>query len=161
MSVLLGNDWHERSAQGIYDRYRYRDRHPVSVWAHPAAQGHVTCVITDTVAEGAVLPGAVRAYELGVPYPSEVAYYLPPHRALTFGDSIIGAGDGRLRVAPAWWAAKDPTVQTRYRTAFRHSRRRLLDLPLDLVLPAHGPSVLADAHAALAAGLDAPAWGED
>jgi hypothetical protein len=33
----------------VYDRYR--DRLPVAIWAHPAARGHVGCVLTDAVAE--------------------------------------------------------------------------------------------------------------
>ena len=158
VAVLLSSDWHERSAQAVYDRYRARVA--VTVWAHEAAWSRAGCRLTDTVREGEPLPGGVQPHAIGIPYPSEVAYYLPTHRALVCGDCLIGAGGGRAQVAPAWWVAKQPEAQARYRTDFRPSLRRLLDLPIDALLTSHGPPVLQDGHRALAAALDAPAWGE-
>lgn len=157
--VLLSNDWHERSAQAVYDRYR--ERTAVSVWAHEEARGRVACAITDVARDGDVLPGGVQAHEIGAPYPSEIAFYLPPYNALVCADSVIGAGEGRVRIAPPWWAGKRPDAQERYRTRLRPALRRLLDLPLELLLTSHGPPVLQGGHAALAESLDAPAWGED
>ncbi|HEX2037524.1 MAG TPA: hypothetical protein VHS99_25390 [Chloroflexota bacterium] len=159
LAILLGDEWHDRSARAMYDRYR--ERTAVTVWAHEAARGAVDCQITDFVREGASLPGGVVAYEIGVPYPSEVVYSLPAHQALVCADCVVGAGDGKLRLAPSWWAGEAPAEQERYRTAFRPSLRRLLDLPLELIVTSHGPPVLQEGRAALAAALDAPAWGEE
>jgi glyoxylase-like metal-dependent hydrolase (beta-lactamase superfamily II) len=125
--------------------------------AHEAARGHVTCTITDTIREGAKLPGGVQAYEIGVPYASEVVYFLPAHGALIFGDCLVGAGGGRVRIMPASWVDKDAPTQERYRTIFLPSLTRLLDLSPALLLTSHGAPVLDNAPAALAAALASPA----
>jgi len=93
--------------------------------------------------------------------PSEVAFYLPPRRALVCADSLIGAGGGRVRVAPAWWAGKRPEVRARHKALLRPALRRLLDLPPDTLLTSHGAPVLRDGRAALAEALEAPEWGEE
>ena len=176
VAVLLCSDWHERSAQAVADRYGHQPANPnpreVQIWAHPAARDRVSCAVTHLVAEPdpgagetpvgkrATLPGGLQAHAIGVPYPSEVAYYLPRERALVYGDCLIGAGSSQVRVCPAWWVDEDPTTQGYYRTAFRPTLRRLLDLPIDLLLTSHGEPVLEGGRAALARALDAPAWGE-
>ena len=159
LAVLLSNDWHERSAQTVCERYRAHVA--VSVWGHEAARGRVACTITDVARDGDILPGGVRAHELGTPHLSEVAFYLPLHRAPVCADSLIGVGGDRVRVAPAWWAGSRPEAQERYRARLRPSLRRLADLPLEMLLTSHGPRVLNGGRAALAEALDAPAWGED
>jgi ABC-type cobalamin transport system permease subunit len=109
LAILLGNDWHARSAQAVYDRYRARL--PVTVWAHPAARGRAACAITDAVTPGAALPGAVCAYELGVPHASELASDLPEHRALTCADAVVGAGAALAAAldAPPWGEEELPS----------------------------------------------------
>jgi len=162
LAILLSSDWHERSAQAVYDRYR--EQVPVAIWAHEAALPRVACVITATVPAGAVgfaLPGGVHAYEIGIPYQSELAFYLPADCTLVCGDSLIGVGAGRVRVTPSWWVGARPEAQERYRALLRPALRRLLDLPIDLLITSHGPPVLARGREALEEALAAPAWGEE
>jgi len=78
----------------------------------------------------------------------EVAYWLEEPRALVFGDAILGDQAGGLRITP--WA-RDAEGLERTRQALRP----LLDLPVELVLPAHGDPVLAAGRDALERALTA------
>ena len=129
-----------------------------SVWAHEAAR--VDCPVTHPLLDGGVVPGGIRAFSLTGLNPDEMAFHVPEHRAVVVADSILGAGGGKLRVAPASWAEPGEEGQSRYRARFRGELRRLADLPLDMILVSHGEPVLENGGAALAAALDAPAWGE-
>jgi glyoxylase-like metal-dependent hydrolase (beta-lactamase superfamily II) len=90
-------------------------------------------------------PAGVRSFsaERG----DEVALWLEGPRAVVFGDAVLGDQRGGLRLAP--WFRDD---EGRERT--RKALLPLLDLPVVLVLPAHGNPVLADAKAALAKALE-------
>src|SRR5262245_49324049 len=46
VAILIGNEFHGRSAQAIYDRYR--GRAGASIWAHEAATSGLKCRVTDT-----------------------------------------------------------------------------------------------------------------
>ena len=76
----------------------------------------------------------------------EVAFWLEDARALVFGDAILGNQAGGLRLTP--WA-RDAAALERTRRALV----ALLDLPVELVLPAHGDPVLERGHEALARAL--------
>jgi glyoxylase-like metal-dependent hydrolase (beta-lactamase superfamily II) len=76
----------------------------------------------------------------------EVALWLEEPRALVFGDAILGDQAGGLRLTP--WA-KNAEGLERTRTALLP----LLDLPVEVVLPAHGDAVLEDGREALARAL--------
>jgi hypothetical protein len=78
----------------------------------------------------------------------EVALWLEEPRALVFGDAILGDQAGGLRLTP--WA-KDAAGLERTRRALL----KLLDLPAEIALPAHGVPVLTNAREALARALDA------
>jgi len=159
VAVLLGNYFHERSAQAVYDRYR--EQPGAAVWASEAARGRVTCPLTRTFRAGDPLPGGVQGFAIQGLEKSETAYYLPPHRALVFADAVIGTGGGTVRVAPVSWAEAAPEGQALYGEKFRASLRVLVDLPVEMLLVSHGDPVLEDGHRALVAALEAPAWGEE
>jgi glyoxylase-like metal-dependent hydrolase (beta-lactamase superfamily II) len=89
----------------------------------------------------------------------EAAFWIPDRRAVVVGDTVMGTGRG-LAVAPKSWGVKTPEGEADYEARFRPSLRRLLDLPMETLIPGHGAPVLKGAHAALAAALEAPAWGE-
>lgn len=93
------------------------------------------------------LPEGVRAFpaERG----DEVAFWLEEPRAVVFGDAVLGDQHGGLRLCP--WFRDD---EGRERT--RQALLPLLELPVDLVLPAHGEPVLAGGRDALARALDSP-----
>ncbi|HKQ59799.1 MAG TPA: hypothetical protein VJS92_00865 [Candidatus Polarisedimenticolaceae bacterium] len=159
VAVLLGNFYHERSAQAVYDRYR--ERPGAMVWAHEAARYRLSCELTHPFLPGQRLPGGVEAHPVAGFEEAEIVYYIGEHQTLVFADAVIGVGHGQLRVAPRSWAPANDAAAERYTQGFRRSLRALLDLTVDKVLVSHGQSVLRDARQALAEALDAPAWGED
>ena len=74
------------------------------------------------------------------------AFFIREHRTLVVAEYFMGAADG-LRVCPSP-AETDPD-------RFIHSLHRLLELPVERVLTAHGPPVLADGAGAIRKALDA------
>jgi glyoxylase-like metal-dependent hydrolase (beta-lactamase superfamily II) len=78
----------------------------------------------------------------------EVALWLEGPRAAVFGDAVLGDQRGGLRLAP-WFK----TDEDRERT--RQALLPLLDLPVEIVLPAHGDPVLENGRGALAEALAA------
>jgi Metallo-beta-lactamase superfamily len=76
----------------------------------------------------------------------EVAYWLERPRAVVFGDAVLGDQNGGLRITP-WARSPEGLEQT------RQALLALLDLPVEVVLPAHGDPVLAGGHEALARAL--------
>ncbi|MFL5945963.1 MAG: hypothetical protein ACJ74C_11085 [Gaiellaceae bacterium] len=93
---------------------------------------------------GVRLFSAERGNERG----TEVAYLLEEPRAVVFGDAVLGDQKGGLMITP--WA-RNPEGLERTRKALL----RLLDFPIDVVLPAHGEPVLSNGHDALARALHA------
>lgn len=77
----------------------------------------------------------------------EVAYWLEAPRAVVFGDAVLGNNAGGLRITP--WARNAEGLE---RT--RQALLPLLELPIEVVLPAHGDPVLANAREALARALE-------
>ena len=77
----------------------------------------------------------------------EVALWLESARTLVFGDAILGDQTGGVRLTP--WA-RDAEGLERTRQALLP----LLDLPVEVVLPAHGNVVLADGREALRRALE-------
>jgi glyoxylase-like metal-dependent hydrolase (beta-lactamase superfamily II) len=78
----------------------------------------------------------------------EHAFWLEHPRAVVFGDAILGDQQGGLRLTP--WAKNAEGLE---RT--RRALLALLDLPVEIVLPAHGDPVLANGREALARALAA------
>jgi hypothetical protein len=76
----------------------------------------------------------------------EVAYWLERPRAVVFGDAVLGDGAGGLRITP--WARNAEGLEKT-----RRALLPLLDLPVEVVLPAHGNAVPADGRDALARAL--------
>jgi glyoxylase-like metal-dependent hydrolase (beta-lactamase superfamily II) len=76
----------------------------------------------------------------------EVALWLEEHRAVVFGDAVLGDQRGGLRLTP--WAVNAEGLE---RT--RLALLPLLELPVEIVLPAHGNIVTEDAREALAQAL--------
>jgi glyoxylase-like metal-dependent hydrolase (beta-lactamase superfamily II) len=90
--------------------------------------------------------GAVREPPSGVrPIPvshEEMVVWLPAYATLVAGDALLEGPDG-LRLQPPDWLEGD------YQ-AFVEAMGRLLELPVERVLPSHGTAVLEGAHEALA-----------
>jgi hypothetical protein len=76
----------------------------------------------------------------------ELAYWLEQPRAVVFGDAVLGDNAGGLRITP--WARNAEGLEKT-----RQALLPLLELPIDVVLPAHGDAVLEDGRDALARAL--------
>jgi hypothetical protein len=130
--ILQGVRYHARSAPELVERRGAR------MWAR-----------------GTTPPAGVTAFAIDGMDGDETAFWIAEHRALVVADAVIGAGGGAVRVAPPGWVPD----RASYDASFRPSLRRLLDLPIELLLVSHGEPVLHDGRAALADALEAPAWG--
>jgi hypothetical protein len=139
--VLLTLFWHGRSTREL-DAGR--------VWAplrsaRPLRNRGVN--VTDAFGVGDELPAGIQAFQTA--RANEVVYWLPEQRAVAVGDVLLGAGakpratDDPLRLCPERWLGKASHAD------LRESLRPLLDLPVELVLTAHGAPVLAEGRAAL------------
>jgi len=74
--------------------------------------------------------------------------WLPGPRALVPGDRLLGDVEGGLRLCPASWLTYlEPGLSLDELRA--ELRRRLLGLPVELVLVSHGEPVLEDGRTAL------------
>jgi glyoxylase-like metal-dependent hydrolase (beta-lactamase superfamily II) len=81
-------------------------------------------------APGDDLPGGIVAY--AAIEPDDLVLWIPRMRALVFGDTLVDRGAG-LELPMTW----DPRDVSREQRAA--ALRPLLDLPVELVLPTHGP----------------------
>ena len=144
--IVLTGYWHARSSQTIFDR------HPgARVWVPESAaeKAREWVELTDTFAPGDTLPGGVESKKTD--YTTEVSLWIPSQRALAAGDVLLGTPAGGVRVCPDEWLAPGVSPE-----ALRDQLRALLlDLPIELVLLAHGTPVRENAHAQLEAALTA------
>jgi glyoxylase-like metal-dependent hydrolase (beta-lactamase superfamily II) len=143
--VLVTVYWHGRSAANAG---------AARVWAPARSAGPLRnrdVAVSDAFRAGDDLPGGIRA--LQTPRASEVAYWLPEHRALVVGDILLGAGarpnptPDVLRLCPERW------LGARTHDDLRAMLRPLLELPVERVLTSHGAPVLAAGKRALAGVL--------
>lgn len=158
LTILIGSVDHGRSADAVADRYRGAGRR-VTVIGDAAIRDGVSCRL-DATFEAANLPAGLRALPVIGMSPGERAFFLGPWKAAVFADAVIGAGQGRVRVAPPFWGVKTDEGRATYDREFRASVRAIRDLAPEILLPSHGEPVLSGGLAALDDALGAPAWGE-
>ena len=156
--VLIGSVDHGRAADRVARRYGRRGAE-VAVIGSRKLREDVSCRLTQDL-EKATLPAGVEAHPIVGMMPGETAFFLRGPRALTFSDAVIGAGKGKLAVAPASWGVRTPAGKANYTRGFRRSIEALLELRPSLVLPSHGEPALSAGARALRAALSGPAWGE-
>ena len=130
-------------------RERMAAVHVCDVWALPPVRTRLGVTVTRTVVAGERLPGGVVAHVVEGVEPGEAALWIPSRRALFFGDSVMGTGSG-VAVSPRSWAPEGEAAGRLYERTFRASLRRLLDLPVETLIPSHGPPVLTGGREALA-----------
>jgi hypothetical protein len=116
--VLTTIGFHRRSREAVRERYD-----------------------AETSNAKAKLPDGVETIEIR--NAGERMVWIPEHGALVPGDRILGSARGGLRVCPDSWLGYlrgriDPT-------GLRAELRKLLDLPVRMVLVSHGEPVLRDA----------------
>lgn len=126
-SILITLFWHARSAREIADRYE-----GATVLAHKPAAEEVGKRVPGlrTFVRGDVLPGGVEP--IPIAFLDEAAFWLPSHRALVLGDSVLGY-DGRTELCPASWLGEDGS-----REALEGSVRRALERGPERLLLTHG-----------------------
>lgn len=131
--VVLTAAWHARSTPAMVKRYG------ATVWAHPGGAARLGIRV-----DAPVLPQGIEAFEIPPAGEGQVALYLAARRALVTAEALAGM-DGGLVVQPS------PQLGDRDRLV--RCLRLLLELPVEVVLPAHGAPVLERGREAIAAAL--------
>jgi hypothetical protein len=126
VATLLTVEWHARSAAAVRGRY---------------------------AGAGDGVPDGVEGRATGTTGFGETVYWLPAHAAVVSGDLLIGAGAGRVRIAPGSWFDEDDDQRRWYRDEPPRFVEALAELPVELVLVSHGEPVLSRGRDALAAAL--------
>jgi hypothetical protein len=120
--VLLTCPWHERDAAELVARLGS------PVYGPPREKAEQ--LDGPVYAAGTKLPGGIVAQPAVEAL--DLVLWIPAHDALVFGDVLIDRGDG-LEI-PTTWSPKEVSKDERIALL-----RPLLDLPVELVLPTHGP----------------------
>ena len=146
VSILLSTDWHDRSAQAVFDRYS--QQFGASIWVHEnVPRDSLHCQPTHAFREGDLLAGRIQAFFIQSPHP-EVAFYLTSARTLVVADALWGSPDGRLWIGSHEFCSRLPKL--------------LEELPIETVLLSHAEPIAANAHAVLAGiANERPEWRED
>ena len=139
--MVLTAAWHERSTPEVVERYGSE------VLVHEIGLPRVRSEARG-FAESAVLPG-VEALEVGGNDQGEVVLWLAAQRALVSAEVLTGSAEG-LRVA------ESPDLRSR--DELWAWVAELISLPVEIVLPSHGPPVLSGGQDEIAAALERPAW---
>jgi glyoxylase-like metal-dependent hydrolase (beta-lactamase superfamily II) len=128
--VLLTVHWHERSVAAVLDRYK------ATLW-RPEEKGE--------------LPAGVHAEVVKGSDWVEALFFLEPHRALIAGDLLIGKAGGGIELPVGWFPkGEQDWAEQELKPALR---KRLAELPVELVVVSHGEPVLEDGAAALERAL--------
>ncbi|HET6831176.1 MAG TPA: hypothetical protein VFH44_07480 [Solirubrobacterales bacterium] len=152
--VLLTITYHVRSAEAVRDRFR--GEREVTIHGHPAVAKRLASGAGFVpFAPGDELPGGVSAHSIGKPRRYETPLLIPSHRALVFGDAVVGTDAG-----PRIWSGEkvDERVARFYAEKFAPTLLPLLELGWDRLLFTHGPSVLTGGKDGLREAIEAPVW---
>ncbi len=120
--TLVTCSWHDRSEAAVSARYGGRVVGPLD--------------------DEASLPDGVGA--IHVPVAGETVWWLEGARAVVPGDTLLGDGEGGVRLCPTSWLDGGGSS-----AELATELVPLLDLPVERVLVSHGDPVLADGAAAL------------
>ncbi len=141
--VVLTNRHHHRAAAEAAERFGI----PVRVSEPGVGEASQHVAVQPFAWDEELAPG-VRALEVGAICPDESAVLFTTEHALACADGVIRMGDGPLQFVPDQLIGDDPeTVKAGLRDAYL----RLLDLPFEHLLLAHGDPVIGNGHEALAA----------
>jgi glyoxylase-like metal-dependent hydrolase (beta-lactamase superfamily II) len=149
VEILITTPFHARSTLEFLERYG-----DVKVWGHPGTKRRLGASVRLNAIEPGQRAGAVaQAQRIGSPVRQETPLFFPDHRALVFGDAVIGV-EGTLRV----WQSVNQKQKRWYRERFIPSLRPLLDLDVERVLVTHGPPILEGGRRKLADALETGPW---
>jgi hypothetical protein len=151
VAALITVPYHVRSSEDVVRRYGGR----ASICGHAAVGRRLRdASLLRPIEPGASLPIGAQAFAIGSPRRHEMPLWFPSHRALAFGDAVVGV-DGTLRV---WEVATTAKRQAWYRGRFVPSLEPLLDLAVEHVLVTHGPPIVGGGREALRQALAADPW---
>jgi hypothetical protein len=155
VELFITIPYHTRSAEELF--HRYRDDRQVRLWGHANVRKRfreddteLSVIPRGDVAMGARLAdGAAIAIPIGRPQRSEAPVYFPTHRAVAFGDAVVGTPDGarlwrQSSAGPDW-----------YRRVFVPTLEPILRHRIEHLLLTHGPAVIGGGRPALEACLAA------
>jgi glyoxylase-like metal-dependent hydrolase (beta-lactamase superfamily II) len=145
LDVVLTIHFHARSTAEI------RERHPdAKVWAFAPDREEIEkrTPVDRSFEAGENLPGGLVA--IAAPPRQEIVLWDAAHQALIAGDVLLGDGEegSHLHLAPEGWMGGDGSQAT-----LSEALAPVLDLPVELVLTAHGEMVLGSAPEALRQAL--------
>jgi glyoxylase-like metal-dependent hydrolase (beta-lactamase superfamily II) len=121
--IVLTCPWHERDARAVGDRLGAR------IFVPPPDEGDEDPTPGTVYVAGDRLPGGVEAFA-GIE-PNDLVLWIERHAALVFGDTLVDRGEG-LEIPLTW--LRDVTLAEVLATL-----RPVLDLPIEIALPTHGP----------------------
>jgi hypothetical protein len=140
VAILVSVPYHTRSAEPLADRYG------ATIYGHAAVRKRLASTERFFPVEPGAggLPGGAVFHAIGKPRRQEMPIWLPAHRALVFGDTVVEAG-GRLRV----WDDRPDFV----REKLAPTLAPLVDLGAERVLVTHGEPILSAGAAELGRAL--------
>jgi hypothetical protein len=151
VAALITVPYHVRSSEAVVERYGRK----ASVWGHPAVARRLRdASLLRPIEPGAALPTGARGFAIGSPRRQEMPLWFPSHRALAFGDAVVGV-EGTLRV---WEVADTAKRRAWYRNRFVPTLEPLIGLEIEHVLVTHGPPVVGGGRDALAQALGGDPW---
>jgi len=122
-AIVLTCPWHERDARRVSERLG------APIFVPPPDEGDENPTPGTVFAAGDRPTGDVQAF-LGLE-PNDLVLWIESRRALVLGDTLVDRGEG-LEIPVTW--LRDATLGEVLTTL-----RPLLDLPVEIVLPTHGP----------------------
>jgi glyoxylase-like metal-dependent hydrolase (beta-lactamase superfamily II) len=140
VDVVVTLHYHRRSAPDVAKRF------DAPLWAPEGSVARLRVPVDRPFGPGDTLPAGLVAFATG--RDDEVVLWHADSRALVSGDVLLGGVRKPYRVCPPSWLPDGVT-----RTDIARALAPLLDLPVELLVPLHGPPVTADAGAVLAAAL--------
>jgi glyoxylase-like metal-dependent hydrolase (beta-lactamase superfamily II) len=123
-AIVLTCPWHARDARSLAERLG------APLYVPPPDEGDPNPVEGQVFRAGDRLPVGVEAFP-GME-PNDLVLWIESRRALVAGDTLIDRGHGLE--FPADWANKGVPPEQ-----ILEALRPLLELPVELVLPTHGP----------------------
>lgn len=145
--IYMTNRLHDRHCQ------RYIDTYGSIVWCHRAGlhEFQDESLAVTAFDHGDILPGGVKAIEVGVLCPEETAFHLPiAEGVLAIGDALV-RWEGKIGFVPDFLLGDDPHgIRAGIRDAFL---RICQDYDFDHLLFAHGDPLIGEGKAALQAFL--------
>ena len=147
-TIVVSTESHGRSADAVHERYPGSRVLGVSLAA--------SCNVDRVLEDGELLPGDCRVTLTDAPgAPRMAIVQCTCHGLLWLSDLVIGDGAGGLRRPPATWF-DDPGAGQWLEQGLPRLLPKLLDVPIEQLVSAHGPVISVDARAALERAFDLP-----